>query len=120
VIGGKWKPVILFHLNLGMKRNGELRRLIPDITQKMLTQQLRELERDGIVSRTVHATVPPRVDYALTAVGRSLEPVLHAMADWGRAHPADGGPVVVSDMASARSSDGHDSDGRVEARTTAP
>lgn len=115
MIGGKWKPVILFHLNLGMRRNGELRRLIPGITQKMLTQQLRELERDGIVSRTIHATVPPRVDYALTDGGRSLEPVLRAMADWGRAHATDGSPFVVTDAAE------HDSSNdRVEAPTTAP
>jgi len=86
VIGGKWKPVILFHLAEGEKRFSELRRLIPPVTQKMLTQQLRELERDGIVSRKVHAVVPPRVDYALTPYGETLKPVLEAITAWGRAH----------------------------------
>ena len=83
VMGGTWKPIILFHLLHGKKRFGELGRNIGGITQRMLTLQLRELEEAGIVARTVYAEVPPRVDYALTDLGRSLEPVLIAMRDWG-------------------------------------
>lgn len=84
VIGGRWKPLILFHLRGGQQRFNALRRLMPNVTQRMLTQHLRELESDGIVSRTVHAVVPPRVDYDLTAFGNTLLPLLDAMAEWGR------------------------------------
>ena len=83
VMGGTWKPIVLFHLLRGKKRFGELQRSIGGITQRMLTLQLRELEAAGIVERTVYAEVPPRVDYELTALGDSLEPVLLAMRDWG-------------------------------------
>ncbi len=83
VIGGKWKTVILWHLRSETRRFGVLRKLIPAITQKMLTQQLRELERDGVVLRKVYAEVPPRVEYSLTDLGHSLEPVLAAMCAWG-------------------------------------
>lgn len=83
VIGGRWKPLILFHLRQGRQRFNALRRLIPKVTQRMLTQHLRELEDDGIVSRTVHPVIPPHVDYALTALGRTLMPVMDAMAAWG-------------------------------------
>lgn len=83
VMGGSWKPIILFHLLHGKKRFGELGRSIGGITQRMLTLQLRELEEAGIVERTVYAEVPPRVDYELTALGRSLQPVLIAMRNWG-------------------------------------
>lgn len=83
VMGGTWKPIVLFHLLHGTKRFSALARAIPNITQRMLTLQLRELEEAGIVARTVYAEVPPRVDYALTDLGRSLEPVLIAMRDWG-------------------------------------
>ena len=86
VMGGTWKPIVLFHLLRGKKRFGELQRSIGGITQRMLTLQLRELEAAGIVERTVYAEVPPRVDYALTALGHSLEPVLLAMRDWGTAY----------------------------------
>ena len=89
VMGGTWKPVILFHLLPGKKRFSELGRIIGGITQRMLTLQLRELEEAGIVERTVHAEVPPRVDYALTELGLSLEPVLVAMRDWGLAYARD-------------------------------
>ena len=83
VMGGTWKPIVLFHLLAGRKRFSELSRAIGGITQRMLTLQLRELEEAGIVERTVYAEVPPRVDYALTERGRSLQPVLLAMRDWG-------------------------------------
>ena len=84
VIGGKWVPLILFHLKDEPRRFNALRRLIPGITQRMLTLQLRELEEAGIVERTVYAEVPPRVDYELTELGRSLQPVLIAMRNWGQ------------------------------------
>lgn len=83
VIGGLWKAVILFHLLEGKRRFGELSRLVPGTTQRMLTLQLRELEADGVISRTVFPEVPPRVEYELTEFGRSLEPILLTMRDWG-------------------------------------
>jgi DNA-binding HxlR family transcriptional regulator len=84
VIGGRWKAVILFHLMDDTQRFGELRRKLSGVTQRMLTLQLRELERDGVVKRTVYPQVPPKVEYSLTEFGRSLIPVLIAMRDWGR------------------------------------
>ena len=86
VMGGTWKPIILFQLLHGKKRFGELGRAIPGITQRMLTLQLRELEDAAIVQRTVYAEVPPRVDYELTELGQSLKPVLLAMRTWGMAY----------------------------------
>lgn len=86
VIGGKWKPVILHMLSSGSMRFGELKKNIPPVSQKMLTQQLRELEQDGIVSRTVHAEVPPRVEYALSETGMSLVPVIDALYRWGQGY----------------------------------
>lgn len=86
VIGGKWKSVILCHLTHGRKRTSDLRRLMPNITQKMLTQQLRELEEDGIVNRISYNEVPPRVEYELTEYGWSLKPILDSMCNWGEHH----------------------------------
>jgi DNA-binding HxlR family transcriptional regulator len=85
-IGGRWKMIILWHLYGGKLRFSELRRKMPAISQKMLTEQLRELERHGLVTRTVYAEVPPRVEYAATPLGQSLRPVITAMGDWGRMH----------------------------------
>ena len=84
VIGGKYKVAALFHLKNGARRFGELRRLVPTATQRMLTTQLRELERDALITRKVFAEVPPRVDYALSAEGKSLLPILTAMCEWGK------------------------------------
>lgn len=83
VIGGRWKGVLLYHLLDDRKRFNQLRRLLPGVTQRMLTLQLRELESDGVIHRTVYAEVPPRVEYSLTDFGRSLEPILLLMRDWG-------------------------------------
>lgn len=83
VIGGRWKGVILFHLLSGTKRFNQLQRLVQGCTQRMLTLQLRELERDGVVNRIVYAEVPPKVEYSLTEFGRSLEPILLLMREWG-------------------------------------
>jgi DNA-binding HxlR family transcriptional regulator len=81
-IGGKWKPLILYSLLDGTKRYGELQKLIPEATQKMLTQQLRELERDGIITRKVFPTVPPRVEYSFASGGKSLRPAFEALCRW--------------------------------------
>lgn len=83
IIGNKWKGVILFHLLDGTKRFNELRRLIPSVTQRMLTLQLRELERDQIITRTVYPEVPPKVEYNLTKTGEMLKPILFSLREWG-------------------------------------
>lgn len=84
VLGGKWKPIILWHLRGGERqRFGELKRHMPNVTQKMLTQQLRELESDGMLLRVVYAEVPPRVEYSLTRLGLSVLPVLDQLSRWG-------------------------------------
>ena len=88
VIGGRWKVPILWHLFDGTKRFSELRRALAGVTQKMLTQQLRELERDGVVSRKVYPEVPPRVEYSLTDRGQSLRPVVDAMCKWAKGKAA--------------------------------
>lgn len=88
VIGGVWKPVLLFHLLGGKLRFNALCRLTPNATQRMITLQLRELEADGIVLRTVYPEVPPRVEYELTSLGHTLEPVLLSMRSWGMAFQA--------------------------------
>lgn len=86
LLGGKWKLLILWHLWSRTCRFSELMRAIPGITQQMLTTQLRELEADGIVRRTIYAEVPPRVEYALTEYAATLEQVLRALAAWGSVH----------------------------------
>ncbi len=86
VMGGKWKPIILYLIKDEKRRFGEIKKLIPPITQKMLTQQLRELEESGIIDRKVYPVVPPKVEYSLTKYGRSLTPILQAMAKWGETH----------------------------------
>ncbi|HEV7437475.1 MAG TPA: helix-turn-helix domain-containing protein [Pseudorhizobium sp.] len=97
-LDGKWKGVILHHLlSEGTLRFNELRRRIPSVTQRMLTKQLRELEDAGLVTRTIFPVVPPRVDYALTPLGQSLEPVVTALRVWGTEHVVcrDGQKLVV-------------------------
>ncbi|WP_249138285.1 winged helix-turn-helix transcriptional regulator [Phenylobacterium montanum] len=86
LIDGKWKCVILFHLLNGTARFNELRRQIPGATQRTLTNQLRELEMDGLIERTVYAQVPPKVEYSLSELGRSMTPVLQALKTWGDAN----------------------------------
>ena len=86
-ISGKWKPRILWRLHrYGVQRFAEIRCGMDEVTPKMLTQQLRELERDGLIIRTVYAQVPPKVEYALSDFGRTLEPILDQLAQWGAAH----------------------------------
>ena len=97
VIGGRWKPVIMFKLMGGTLRFNELRRQVPGVTQKMLTNQLRELEADGVIARRVYAEVPPRVEYRLTERGETLRPLLLAMRDWGAEHMAEA--LVETDRA---------------------
>lgn len=86
VIGGKWKGVLLYHLIDGAKRFNEMRKICPAITQRMLTLQLRELEHDGIVHREVYQQVPPKVEYSLTDFGRTLEPIILSMKQWGETY----------------------------------
>jgi DNA-binding HxlR family transcriptional regulator len=86
VIGGKWKPVITHYLLRGTKRFGELRKLMPDVTQKMLTQQLREMESDGVVARKIYHEIPPKVEYSLTKYGHTLRPVMVELCKWGERH----------------------------------
>ena len=83
LIGDKWKAVILYYLFQGPKRFNELRRLLPEVTQRMLTLQLRELEQDSIVHREIYKEVPPKVEYSLTEFGTSLGPIIVQMLDWG-------------------------------------
>lgn len=89
LIGGKYKCLILWHLIKKTLRFHELSKLIPQATPKMLTQQLRDLEQDGLIRRTVYPVIPPKVEYTLTDFGRSFIPVLNAMCDWGRTYIQD-------------------------------
>lgn len=91
LISDKWKPLILRDLLTGTKRFGELRRSVGQVSQKVLTAQLRQMEESGLLTRTVYAEVPPRVEYSLTELGRSLKPVIDAMWRWGEAYKAEMG-----------------------------
>lgn len=82
-IGGKWKGVVLFHLTDGKKRFNELRKLVPDITQRMLTLQLRQLETDGLITRKIYKQIPPKVEYSLSDLGETLVPILQMLKSWG-------------------------------------
>ncbi|HWR83217.1 MAG TPA: helix-turn-helix domain-containing protein [Candidatus Deferrimicrobium sp.] len=101
VIGGKWKALVLWHLKDDVRRFSELKRLMPGITQKMLTQQLRELEADGIIARTVYPEVPPRVEYALTQHGQTLQPLLKTMCEWGARHAQGREATIATDSVAA-------------------
>ncbi len=96
-IGGKWKTVVLWYLRKEAKRFSELKRHIPEITEKMLSIQLKQLEKDGIVSRKVYAEVPPKVEYCLTEEGKSLIPLLEEMASWGRNKGNKSGKMIETD-----------------------
>ena len=86
VVGGRWKGLLIWRLSIEPLRTGQLRRLLPDITQKMLTQQLRSLEAEGVVARAVEHSNPPKVQYSLTQYGRTVLPVVMAITEWGNAH----------------------------------
>jgi len=83
VLSGRWKPLIVYYLRQRKRRLSELQRLIPEATRQVLAQQLRQLEQDGVVVRTVYAVVPPKVEYSLSALGRELEGVLDLLEQWG-------------------------------------
>ncbi len=96
IIGGKWKSLILWHLSFKTLRFSQLQRRLAKVTQKMLTQQLRELEADGLIHREVYAEVPPRVEYSLTELGESVVPILQQMYQWGKDYleRTEGQPVI--------------------------
>lgn len=98
MIGGKYKTLILWHLLSGSMRNGEIHRNIPKATPKMLTQQLRELEADGLILRKVYAEVPPRVEYSLTQLGASLKPILGMIYEWGADYMKSNGKKICCSM----------------------
>lgn len=89
VIGGKYKAIILYNLLKGAMRYSELQRVMPQATPKMLTQHLRELEEDGIIARKVYPVVPPKTEYSITEYGRTLEPILQSMYEWGKMYMGD-------------------------------
>jgi DNA-binding HxlR family transcriptional regulator len=86
LIGGKWKALILWHLSSGTLRFGELKKIMPKATQKMLTQQLRDLESSGLIIRKIYTEIPPKVEYSLSELGKSIHPILEAMCTWGENH----------------------------------
>jgi len=107
LIGGKWKGTILYLLSRQTLRFSELHRFMPNATHRMLSMQLRELETESLIVRTVYPVVPPKVEYSLSERGRTLEPILHALKDWGQAHlvlsspnPMDPKPVPERVVAS--------------------
>lgn len=99
MIGGRWKVLILWHLSRNTRRFGELQRLMPGVTPKMLIQQLRELEADGLIRREIFAQVPPKVEYSLTDPGRSLGPVMESMCEWGLARMKAGESAALAAQA---------------------
>lgn len=101
IIGGKWKPIILYFLMDGEKRHGVLRKLIPQATQKVLTQQLRELEADGIIARKVFPASVTKVEYSLTEFGWTLKPVIQELCTWGRTQMDNAGQAPSSCSAPA-------------------
>jgi DNA-binding HxlR family transcriptional regulator len=106
-VGGKWKTVVLWYLKKGEKRFGELNRLIPQITEKMLSLQLKQLVKSGLVFRNAYPEVPLRVEYGLTPLGKSLTPLLDAIARWGRMMSETRGKTVLVGKTSARTIKGH-------------
>ena len=105
VLGGRWKSVVLYWLLARKRRFSELRRELPRCTQRVLTLQLRELEQDGLITRTVFAEVPPRVEYELTPLGRSLEPLLRSLGAWGLDYVAQRTLPPIDDATLARCAD---------------
>lgn len=89
IIGGKWKPLLLYFISIDVNRFGLLQRMLPDCSKRMMTAQLRELEADGLVHREVFAEVPPKVIYTLTAKGESLRPLFSQLSQWGIDHVLD-------------------------------
>lgn len=116
VIGGKWKPLILWELHTRVLRFGQLRREVAGISEKMLIQQLREMEADGIVHREVYREVPPRVEYSLTALGESLNTALLSLGDWGEEHM----PTITARRRGGTSADADARPSTVDARTAQP
>lgn len=102
VIGGKWKPLILWRLGDNVMRFGELQRSLPGVNAKMLTKQLRELENDGVIKRTLYPEVPPRVEYSITEFGRTLIPILEALCTWGATYLENGNSPVPECTAKAK------------------
>ncbi|MGM4913177.1 winged helix-turn-helix transcriptional regulator [Rhizobium sp. 768_B6_N1_8] len=94
ILGGKWKPLILFHLASGAKRTGQLRRLVTNVSEKMLIQHLKELVDDGVIRRIDFQTVPPHVEYELTDFGHSLAEVLAPLCEWGTRHSSEVAMIV--------------------------
>ncbi len=86
LIVGKWKTILLWHLSSGKKRYGELKKLIPDVSEKMLIQSLRELENDALIVRKAYLEIPPRVEYSLSKRGKSLSPIICSLNTWGQKH----------------------------------
>ena len=105
LIGGKYKSLILWHLMDGALRHGQLQKLIPQATPKMLTQQLRELEGDNLLDRTVYPVVPPKVEYSLTGFGQSLKPILSAMYDWGAEYMKQNGMEVCCSITQGKAAE---------------
>ncbi|PHR25389.1 MAG: transcriptional regulator [Hoeflea sp.] len=94
ILGGKWKPLIVYHLASGSKRTGQLRRLVTNVSEKMLIQHLKELTDDGVIRRIDHQKVPPHVEYDLTEFGRSLASLLAPLCEWGTYHNAEVAKIV--------------------------